>query len=54
MKKKTKKIFLEDAGLNETWLQNQIENDPSILGLGDLTTNNRKFRKDYQDYNHNL
>lgn len=27
---------LRDIGLNERWLQDRIEEDPSILGLGDL------------------
>ncbi len=29
-------ITLRAAGLNEKWLQDQIQADPSILGLGDL------------------
>jgi hypothetical protein len=33
---KTKPILLRDAGKDETWLQRKIEDDPSILGLGNL------------------
>ena len=33
---KTKPITLRIAGKDETWLQRKIEEDPSILGLGNL------------------
>ena len=33
---KTKPISLRDARKDETWLQRKIEEDPSILGLGNL------------------
>jgi hypothetical protein len=33
---KTKPINLRDAGKDELWLQKKIEDDPSILGLGNL------------------
>jgi hypothetical protein len=33
---KSKPVFLRDAGKDETWLQRKIEDDPSILGLGNL------------------
>ncbi len=34
--KKIAPIELRAAGLNEKWLQDQIQEDPSILGLGEL------------------
>jgi hypothetical protein len=34
---KHKRVLLRDIGKNELWLQNQISEDPSILGLGDLS-----------------
>jgi len=34
--KKTKKTSLKEENLNETWLQDQINKDPSILGLGEI------------------
>lgn len=33
---KTSPIKLREAGLDEKWLQDRIEEDPSILGLGEL------------------
>ncbi|MCX7022995.1 MAG: hypothetical protein NT080_00050 [Spirochaetes bacterium] len=33
---KSSTIKLRDAGLDEKWLQDRINEDPSILGLGDL------------------
>jgi len=32
----SKTLSIRDCGLKEGWLQDQIEKDPSILGLGDL------------------
>jgi hypothetical protein len=32
----TKIVKIRDCGLNEYWLQQQISDDPSILGLGEL------------------
>jgi hypothetical protein len=32
----SKTLNIRDCGLKEGWLQDQIEKDPSILGLGDL------------------
>ena len=40
---KTKRI--RDCGLNEGWLQDLIEKDPSILGLGDLEVVRREKRQ---------
>jgi hypothetical protein len=34
---KAKAVSLRDDGKDEKWLQRKIEEDPSILGLGDLT-----------------
>jgi hypothetical protein len=34
--KKISPVELPLIGLNEKWLQDQIKNDPAILGLGDL------------------
>lgn len=34
--RKTSPASLRSLGLNEKWLQDRIEEDPSILGLGDL------------------
>src|SRR5277367_3342006 len=36
------KVELREVGKDEKWLQSQIANDPSILGLGELTL----FRKE--------
>jgi hypothetical protein len=33
---KTKSVRLKEVNLDEKWLQNRINDDPSILGLGDL------------------
>jgi len=34
--KKAVPTRLRELGLNETWLQNRIEEDPTLLGLGSL------------------
>lgn len=34
--KKAKAVVLSEVGKDEKWLQNEINNDPTILGLGDL------------------
>ena len=34
--KKGEKVRLRDVGLNESWLQDRIDEDPAILGLGEL------------------
>ena len=31
-------ISIREAGLDEYWLQNQISDNPSCLGLGELET----------------
>jgi hypothetical protein len=41
----SKSVLLRDVGKNEKWLQNLIENDPSILGLGDLTVITREKKQ---------
>jgi hypothetical protein len=38
-------LTLRAAGLNEKWLQDQIQADPSILGLGDLEVAGREHRQ---------
>jgi hypothetical protein len=35
-------ISLRASGLRETWVQQEIGNDPSLLGLGDLTLKDRE------------
>ncbi len=42
---KTNTIRLRDAGKDETWLQKQIMEDPSILQLGDLTIIQRERKQ---------
>lgn len=37
-----KPLLLSEAGLDERWLQNRIEEDPSILGLGDVSVVQRE------------
>jgi hypothetical protein len=44
---KAKKITLKnDPRFNEKWLQNLIDGDPSILGLGELTVIDRERRQE--------
>lgn len=38
-------VRLRDIGKDEKWLQDKIEEDPSILGLGDLTVIKREKRQ---------
>ena len=33
---KAEPVTLSEVGLDETWLQERILEDPSLLGLGDL------------------
>jgi len=40
--KKANSVKLRDAGKDERWLQDRIDEDPSILGLGDLTVFRRE------------
>jgi len=39
---KANPIKIRDAGKDEKWLQDRIQEDPSILGLGDLTVIERE------------
>lgn len=39
---KAEPVLLRDLGLDERWLQSRIEEDPSILGLGDLNVIQRE------------
>lgn len=43
--KKTKSVELRSIGLDEKWLQNQIKEDTSILGLGELEVLVRERRQ---------
>ena len=38
----SKTISISDTGFNEEWLQNQIWENPSQIGLGDLETVTRE------------
>jgi len=40
--KKAKPVSLASLGMDEKWLQKRIAEDPSILGLGDLTVIERE------------
>ena len=42
---KAQSLTLRAAGLDEKWLQDQIQADPSILGLGDLEVAGREHRQ---------
>lgn len=42
---KIKQIKLKDIGKDEKWLQEQVEKDPSILGLGDLAIIERERKQ---------
>jgi hypothetical protein len=39
-------VGLRDAGATENWLEGVIENDPAILGLGDVTIIDRQRRQE--------
>jgi len=41
---KHEKVFLSDLSVNENWLEELIQNDPSILGLGALEVLDRQRR----------
>jgi hypothetical protein len=43
--RKVNPIELRSAGLDERWLQNQIQDDTSLLGLGDLEIVSREHRQ---------
>ena len=38
-------VRLRDVGKDEKWLQEQVEKDPSILGLGDLSVIERERKQ---------
>ena len=42
---KAKQVRLADLGLDERWLQDRINEDPSILGLGDISIVQRERRQ---------
>ena len=37
-------VSLRDAGVTESWLESEIEKDPSMLRLGDVTVIERQRR----------
>src|SRR5229473_3725176 len=39
-------ITLREAGVTESWLENEIEKDPTILRLGDVTIIERQRRQE--------
>jgi hypothetical protein len=43
---KTTPISLREAGVNEGWLEGVIENEPTILGLGDVNVIERQRRQE--------
>jgi hypothetical protein len=43
--RKIKPVRLRDLSLDERWLQDRIEEDPSILGLGDELRLYRRERR---------
>jgi len=43
---KATQISLRDAGVSESWLENHIENDPTILGLGDIAIIERQRKQE--------
>jgi hypothetical protein len=45
--KKVAPVTLRSVGLDEKWLQTQIENDPAILGLGNLEIAGREHRQPF-------
>src|SRR5271166_5973098 len=38
-------VMLRSVGLDEKWLQGQIQTDPSLLGLGELEVAGREHRQ---------
>ncbi len=42
---KTNPVLLKDAGFDESWLQERILEDPSVLGLGDLSVVQREKKQ---------
>jgi hypothetical protein len=45
--KKILPVTLRSVGLDEKWLQTQIENDPTVLGLGNLEIAGREHRQPF-------
>lgn len=43
--KRVESVRLRDLGLNEKWLQERVQRDPSILGLGELEVAGREHRQ---------
>ena len=43
---KATQVRLRDAGLTESWLEDVIEKDSTILGLGDVTIIDRQRRQE--------
>ena len=43
--KKSTPVLLREVGLDERWLQDQIKEDPTLLGLGDLEIVSREHRQ---------
>lgn len=43
--KKATPVFLRSLGLDERWLQDRIDDDPSLLGLGDLDVIRRERKQ---------
>jgi hypothetical protein len=43
---KAKSVTLRDAGVTESWLENEIEKDPTILPLGEVTVIERQRRQE--------
>ncbi len=39
-------VSLKDAGVTESWLENQIENEPTMLRLGDVAVIDRQRRQE--------
>ena len=43
---KSTPVSLKDAGVTETWLEKQIENEPTMLRLGDVAVIERQRRQE--------
>ena len=43
--KKAEPVKLRDVGKDEKWLQDRIDEDPSILGLGELAIYRREKKQ---------
>ncbi len=42
---KSKSVRLKEIGKDEAWLQEEVQKDPSILGIGDLSVIERERRQ---------